>query len=76
MKTGMRVHLHNIPYTGDVHAVYMAMCRDGVRWYNDQDKWPANSDRFKCDLLHAMYTHPSSTPHWKEFVAEKMAPFV
>ena len=39
---------------------------DGVTWYNDKDKWPASSDRFKCDLLHAMHTHPSSTPCGKK----------
>jgi len=74
LKTGMRDYLHTITYLGDAQAVYMGMRQDGLKWFHDNDKWPANSNRFKNDLLRAMYSHPGAKDSWKCFVDEKMAP--
>lgn len=74
LKTGLRDHISTLSFNGSVQQVYRAIRKAAIAWYQKDEKWPSQPNRFKSDLLRAMMEHPAATPAWKEYVEEAMAP--
>lgn len=70
LKNGLKEFLHSNAYDNEPVRAHKRMRLDALEYYEKEDKRPR--PQFQKDVLWAMYTHPSRTDVWKEYVAERI----